>query len=111
MRIQKRGLEPVSVSIPERGFYTEADISEIIKRAVQEVMLTFVEDDDQHEDNSTSASASDKKLTVSVKEAADMLGISKPKMFELLNSGQIPHKRIGKKIIISYQAVADWVYQ
>ena len=111
MYIQRREIGHAPVGTIERGFYTEADIAEIVKKSIQEAMLAYVVEDEHPIDNSESNPASSKKLTVSVQEAANMLGISKPKMFELLNSGQIPHKRIGKKIIISYQAVADWVYQ
>ncbi len=111
MRIQKHGFNPSLVNTPERGFYTEADITEIVKRAFQEVMQTFMECDESQDNNNIPSDVSDKKLTLSVQEAADMLGISKPTMFNLLHAGEITHKRIGRKIIISYQAVVDWINQ
>ena len=111
MRIQKRGFDPVSFSTTERGFYTEADLSGIIRKAFQEVMLTFIESEESSNKNNLKPNVSDSKLTLSVQEAAELIGISKPTMFHLLNSGEIAHKRIGKKIIISHQAVVDWINQ
>ena len=111
MHIQKRGFDPVSLSTTERGFYTEADLSGIIRKAFQEVMLTFMESEESQGENNSAPNISDSKLTLSVQEAAELIGISKPTMFDLLNSGAISHKRIGRKIIISHQAVVDWINQ
>ena len=44
-----------------------------------------------------------------MQEAADIVGVSKPTMFELIHTGIINHKRIGKKILISYKNLVDWV--
>ena len=52
---------------------------------------------------------SDAKITLTVSEAADMLGISLPKMYEVVRMGRIPSIRVGKKIVISRQAVLDWI--
>ena len=52
---------------------------------------------------------SDAKITLTVTEAADMLGISLPKMYEIVRIGRIPSSRVGKKIVISRQAVLDWL--
>ena len=52
---------------------------------------------------------SDAKITLTVTEAADMLGISLPKMYEIVRIGRIPSIRVGKKIVISRQAVLDWL--
>ena len=110
MRLQKKAIELNASSLPERGFYSEADISAIVRRAVQEVLVTLLEDDHETEPDSDGISAvSGQKLTLSVQEAADLLGISKPKMFDLLRDKEIPYKRIGKKILISYQVLVDWI--
>lgn len=61
-------------------------------------------------DNSmTQQSSPSTKLTFSVKEAADLLGISKPKMYDLLREGEIRSLRVGKKIIIPRKALDDWL--
>lgn len=110
MRLQKKGFDLSAPAIPERGFYTEADISAIVRRAVQEVLVTLMADDNEMDSNEGNTSnAPGQKLTLSVQEAADLLGISKPKMFDLLHDKEIPYKRIGKKILISYQVLVDWI--
>ena len=51
----------------------------------------------------------DTKITLTVTEAADLLGISLPKMYEIVRIGRIPSIRVGKTIVISRQAVLDWL--
>ena len=52
---------------------------------------------------------SDAKITLTVTEAANMLGISLPKMYEVVRMGRIPSIRVGRRIVISRQAVLDWL--
>ena len=49
------------------------------------------------------------KMTLSVREAAELIGISKPKMYELIREGEIPSIHVGKKIVIARQALRDWL--
>ena len=112
MRIQKKSPNAgVSPFIPERGFYTEADIKMIIQDAVQEAVAALITDDEGETNAVDVGSVSGEKLTLSVQEAADLIGISKPKMFDLLHNGEIPYKRIGKKILISHQVLVEWINQ
>ena len=61
-------------------------------------------------DNSTSQQSSPgTKMTLSVREAAELIGISKPKMYELIHSNEIPSIHVGKKIVITRQALMDWL--
>ena len=92
----------------ERGFYTEADIRMIIKSAAQEAIATMMVEEEA-ENAADEEQKKPEKLTVSVQEAADIVGVSKPIMFELLHNGIISHKRIGKKILISYKTLVEWV--
>ena len=55
------------------------------------------------------ASPSHEKLALSVTEAADLIGISKPKMYELVNSNRVHSVNVGKKILISRQSLMDWL--
>ena len=41
------------------------------------------------------------KQTYSIKEATEVLGIGKTKMYELANSGEIPVIKIGSRTLIS----------
>ena len=70
-----------------------------------------MESEERQGENNLKPNFSDSKLTLSVQEAAELIGSSKPTMFHLLNSGKIAHKRISKKTIISHQAVVDWINQ
>ena len=92
----------------ERCLYTEADIRMIIKSTVQGVLSTILLDEES-EITANEDQKKPEKLTVTVQEAADILGVSKPTMFELLHTGSINYKRIGKKILISYKNLVDWV--
>ena len=49
------------------------------------------------------------KMTLSVSEAAKMIGISKPKVYDLVREEQLPGIHVGKKIVIPKQAVIDWL--
>ena len=51
----------------------------------------------------------DTKLTLSVNEAAKMIGISKPKVYDLIREGDLLSIHVGKKIVIPKQAVTDWL--
>jgi excisionase family DNA binding protein len=49
---------------------------------------------------STGIMASGERLTLSVEEAADQLGISRALAYEAVRRGQIPHVRIGRRILV-----------
>ena len=112
MKIPKKANgTPAPSFMQEQGFYTEADIRKIIREAVQEVITAWMTAADEDDDETPEAryAAVGVKLTLSVQEAADLIGVSKPKMFELLHSGEISYKKFGKKILISYQGLVDWI--
>ena len=48
-------------------------------------------------------------MTLSVREAAELVGISKPKMYELVRAGKVRSVRVGKKILISRKSLMDWL--
>ncbi len=49
------------------------------------------------------------KLTCTVSEAAQMLGVSKPIMYDLVRAGAVPSFRVGRKILMSRKTLSDWV--
>lgn len=51
---------------------------------------------------------SHERITVSVREAAEMLGIGKNTMYEALHAGQVPCRRLGRRYIIFTQALHEW---
>ena len=53
----------------------------------------------------------DKKLTLTAKEAAAMLGVSMPTLYALARSDGFPSLHIGKKILISRDGLEHWIMQ
>lgn len=51
------------------------------------------------------------KLTLSVDEAAQMLGLSRPVVMELTHSEGFPAFNVGKRILIHAHGLAQWVDQ
>lgn len=49
------------------------------------------------------------KLTVSVTEAAEMLGVSRPTVYSLLNREDFPVFSVGKRRLISADGLRRWV--
>ena len=107
MRLPKRPADTGSSPGLARGFFTEADLFDAVKRAVEEVVVPMFMDSDEEETSGLQPLV-EPKLMLTVQEAAEMIGISKPKMLQLLHDGEIPFKRIGTKFLISHQALLDW---
>lgn len=49
------------------------------------------------------------RLTLSVAEAAQMLGISAPKAYELTHRADFPAFRIGNRTLVSRRLLEKWV--
>ncbi len=49
------------------------------------------------------------KLAYSVFEVAEILGISTDKTYELIRANALPHKRLGRRIIIPSQRFYEWL--
>ena len=49
------------------------------------------------------------KQTYSIKEATEVLGIGKTKMYELANSGEIPVIKIGSRTLISKKVIENLI--
>jgi excisionase family DNA binding protein len=47
------------------------------------------------------------RLTYSVDEAAELLGISRTSAYEAIRKGEIPHIKIGKRILIPKSALTN----
>lgn len=45
------------------------------------------------------------KLTLTVEEAAEVLGISRPSAYQGVERGEIPHIRVGKRILVPRSAL------
>ena len=112
MRIQKSKINTTAPSVQERGFFTEADIRTIIRESVQEVLSEMMADENELEpENAPSPVSHSERIALTVQEAADLLGISRPSMLELIHSGEIPYRKIGRKFLISQHVLAAWLDQ
>ena len=49
------------------------------------------------------------KVKMTVPEAAQLIGISNPKMYDLVRAGKVRSVRVGKKILISRKSLMDWL--
>jgi excisionase family DNA binding protein len=50
-----------------------------------------------------------RKLTYSVPEAAEVLGVSSSKMYELIRSDGFPTVRVGHRCRVSIKGLEEWV--
>ena len=48
-------------------------------------------------------------LAVSAPEAARLLGVSKPKVYELMARGDFPSFKVGSRTIVSVEGLLEWV--
>lgn len=49
------------------------------------------------------------RLTMTVQEAADALGISRNTAYELVHQGQIPSVRLGRRLLVPTKALHAWL--
>ena len=88
--------------------YTEEQVEKIVEIILRK--LSPQAPAAVHLDNSISQQTlPGTKMTLSVSETAEMIGISKPKVYDLLREGKLPSIHVGKKIVIPKQAVIDWL--
>lgn len=50
-------------------------------------------------------------LTVSVAEAAERVGVSDWLIYRLIQEGNFPHRRLGRRIVIPVRALERWIDQ
>lgn len=49
------------------------------------------------------------RLTVSVEEAAVLLGISRALAYELVRRGELPRLRLGRRVVVPRKALEEFV--
>ena len=91
--------------------YTKDEVIQVVEAALNALNnQSAPAREPEHLDNSTSQQSSPgTKMTLSVREAAALIGISKEKVYELINDGELPAIHIGPKRVIPWQAILDWV--
>lgn len=51
----------------------------------------------------------DSAILIGMHEGAKMLGISTRTLWTLTNAGEIPHVRIGRRVLLNVSAVREWI--
>lgn len=49
------------------------------------------------------------RLAVGVREAAEMIGVSERFLWTLIQSGEIPHKRVGRRMLVVVNGLRSWL--
>lgn len=49
------------------------------------------------------------KLTITVKEMAELLGVGRPMAYALVNRSDFPVIRLGRKIVIPIEKLKQWM--
>ena len=51
------------------------------------------------------------RLTYTVQEAAAVIGVSVPKLYQMCNAKEFPHVRLGARIVIPIERLHKWLNQ
>lgn len=51
------------------------------------------------------------KITLNVNEVAELLGISKSFVYQLVGAGELPAIRLGKRILFTKERIMDYIEQ
>ena len=91
--------------------YTEEQVHQVVEEVLRRLDGTTALQEPEHLDNDIpqNSSPENTKVTLTVPEAARLIGISNPKMYELVRAGQVRSIRVGKKILISRKSLLDWL--
>lgn len=49
------------------------------------------------------------RKAISVAEAAEMIGLSVTRAYQLVHAGQLPAKHVGKRWLVPIKALDDWL--
>ena len=92
-------------------FYTNEQVHQIVDELLIKLDESAVHDPEpEHLNNEIPQQSSpENKVTLTVSEAAELIGISKPSMYEVVRTGKVRSVKVGKKILISRQSLMDWL--
>lgn len=102
MKTSTQASSEIKIDNKKSTLYTPEQVETI---ALQAVKLAFQQVPTEHLESSIPQFSP----AMTVAEAAQMIGISKPTMYELIRSKRIHSVNVGKKILVSRQSLLDWV--
>ena len=98
------------IEMMRKELYTAEQMQQIVDMVVQNLLPQGQKAPENLDNERAQCSLSPyAKLTCSVSEAAKILGVSKPTMYDLVHKGTIPSITVGRKILISRTALIDWL--
>lgn len=87
------------------SLYTQNQVEEAVRVAMAHLLNQSNLDNSISQSNSPST----EREAITVSQAANIIGVSKPKMYEIIRSGKIRSINIGRKIIVSRQSLINWL--
>ena len=96
----------------KKFLYTTEQVHQVVDEVLHRLdSAVALQQEPAHLENDIpqNSSPENTKVTLTVPEAARMIGISNPKMYELVRAGQVRSIRVGKKILISRKSLSDWL--
>ena len=93
-------------------FYTKDEVIQVVEKALLSLdspVAPMQEPANLDNDIPQHSSPENTKVTLTVPEAAQLIGISNPKMYDLVRAGKVRSVRVGKKILISRKSLMDWL--
>ena len=92
--------------------YTKDEVLQAVETALSALKESGAPSaEPEHLDNDIPQNSSPEhtKITLTVPEAAELIGICRPKMYEMVRAGKVRSVKAGKKILISRQSLMDWL--
>ena len=93
-------------------FYTKDEVIQVVEKALLSLdspVAPMQEPANLDNDIPQNSSPEHTKITLTVPEAAELIGICRPKMYEMVRAGKVRSVKAGKKILISRQSLMDWL--
>ena len=87
------------------GLYTQEQVEDAVRIAISHLLASNLDNDIPQSNSPTQ----NEREALTVSQAAEIIGISMPKMYEIVRAKKVRSVRVGKKIIISRQSLFDWL--
>ena len=105
-------MKPTSLTGKDVPLYSQDQVVQIVEIAIQSLRHRGEQNNPRMNLDNEIAQidmSPGTKQTLTVSEAAEILGVSKPMVYSLIRDGSIPAINVGKKILISKLALSVWL--